>query len=104
MARVDDQWVDCTTYSQGDKERIPRIWHIRLSQYRRISVHRFLGCDGWFATFEPFFTTREVGDDLQVAKETALRMAFQCVDELVADLARLRTVPAPKKRNTKRRK
>jgi len=50
------EWKDETMYSQGEKERVPRVWSTRAGKFR-ISVHRhihyppsqwLLSCEGLF--------------------------------------------------------
>ena len=52
-------WKNTTSYSRGDKERVPRSWSVELGRFR-LSVHRYHGCDGWFASCEPLFRNREL--------------------------------------------
>ncbi len=43
------KWQDKTGYSQRDKERIPRIWEIKLDHVD-VVVHRIIHLDGWFVS------------------------------------------------------
>lgn len=43
------EWRDDTGYSRNDKQRTARVW--KLGAYaNEITVHRLVGCDGWFVT------------------------------------------------------
>jgi hypothetical protein len=48
------KWIDETSYSRGDNERLPRVWAMQIGDLR-ILVHRYVGCEGWHLTTHPDF-------------------------------------------------
>lgn len=70
-------WRDVTSYSQGDKERVPRSWEWKRigPPTLRILVHRLIGLPGWYLTcFDVNLRDMGLGDDLEKAKANALKM------------------------------
>ncbi|MEY8416695.1 hypothetical protein AAK964_10370 [Tissierella praeacuta] len=43
------EWKDKTSYSRGDKERIPRVLELNIEGLR-IVIHRIIHCEGWYLT------------------------------------------------------
>lgn len=83
-------WKDITTYSQNDKERIPRIWHINVGPFR-VSVHRHRHYepDQWLLSTVPALFDCELlsSGDLEEAKCQALaKLQVACqetIDEII---------------------
>jgi hypothetical protein len=67
------EWKDVTTYSQGEKERIPRIWEVRFGR-ARLSVHRVHGIDGWYATCLFWDRKSLQSDTVDEAKREAVKL------------------------------
>lgn len=80
-------WKDNTSYARGDKERVPRVWHLEKGGLA-ISVHRYVGChDQWFVTCEPFFNVRPLqAKEVEAAKNEALALVRVRVKELASAL------------------
>ena len=55
-------WKDDSSYSQHDKERIPRIYNAKLTKDFVVTVHRHIhyAPDMWLLTCEPFFKQKEL--------------------------------------------
>lgn len=68
------KWKDITSYSQGDKERVPRVWKIHFGDFE-LTVHRHIYYDPkmWLAS-SPLFERREMGEDLEEAKKKAIEL------------------------------
>jgi hypothetical protein len=90
-------WKDGTSYSQGDKNRVPRIWDAVVSDgdYRTrsiLSVHRHIhyGPTAWLVT------SNVVGFDCRVLKATDVEEAKrEGVKAVIAELRRLANLIAP---------
>ncbi len=67
------KWTDETSYSQNDKERVPRTWAVELGRVKLI-VTRVHGIHGsWFLRAPPFVSEVEyTSDDLEGAKAELL--------------------------------
>ena len=79
------EWKDATSYSQGDKERIPRSWKAQIGRFI-LTVHRYAGCGGvWFASCHGLFETRELkSKDVDEAKCQAVAMLQVVCEEAIA--------------------
>ncbi len=65
-------WKDITTYSQGDKERIPRSWQMDIGMFRLI-VTRKHGLEGWFMDVHGIISFRRLeSEEISDAKLEAL--------------------------------
>lgn len=73
------KWEDITTYSQGDAERIPTVWEVRIDRFR-IRVHRHIDYPPniWLLTCEPFFYRKELPrKDITRAKTYAIALVMR---------------------------
>jgi hypothetical protein len=72
MAKV-PKWADETSYSQGEKERVPRVWKIRFGKVY-LTVHRIHRVEGWFAS-SPFWEKKELkSETADEAKREAVKV------------------------------
>ena len=70
------EWEEVTTFSRGDKERIPRIWELNADKLT-ITVHRHIHYleDQWLLTCRPFYDCFELQcEDIDDAKFEALNI------------------------------
>jgi hypothetical protein len=81
------QWKDTTSYSYTDKERIPRIWEATIGSIR-LSVHRYVGLDGWYLSTNPdICTTRGLHSKThEEAKQEAIRLMIIWAREQTSEL------------------
>lgn len=64
MSKINDGgWKDITSYSQGDRKRVPSTWQLRLTSDTRIVVMRDHRADpdNWTMHCEPWFNTKSLG-------------------------------------------
>jgi len=94
------KWEDVTTYSRGDKERVPRVWQCKIADAIVIKVHRFHALQGWFLTCSSFDISAwnlTDSEDVEDAKKAALeyvrgylereiRDYQRCIEELDAEI------------------
>jgi hypothetical protein len=77
-----DYWKDETSYTQGDKERIPRSW-VRWDGLLRVTVHRHIHYppDQWLLSCAPWFDKRELeSKDADAAKDEAVTLVLQVLE------------------------
>ena len=55
------EWKDITSFSQGDKERVPRTFEARVDAIRLVVTRRH-GLNGWFMVCEPWHALLPLGD------------------------------------------
>lgn len=84
-------WEDTTSYTQSDKERIPRIWQLRIGKMRLV-VHRHLhhDPDQWLMTVHGDINIDNrplLQKDLDKAKREALAALHNTLDRLCRDVA-----------------
>lgn len=81
-------WRDVTSYSQGDKKRIPRVWELEGTP-AKITVHRYSGIpDTWFVT------CREIGletkalalVDIDDAQQEAISIVQERICQRITEL------------------
>ena len=73
------EWKDVSSYSRGDKERIPSAWLLKAG-YVRIVVHRHIHYpkDQWLLSCEPFYNNFELKNkDISKAKKSAISMVYK---------------------------
>jgi hypothetical protein len=74
------KWKDVSSYSRGDKERVPDIWEIGDRKTVRVCVHRHIHYpkDMWLLTCLPWFDKQEIPEkDIDKAKDIALMMVAE---------------------------
>lgn len=71
------EWQDKTSYSKGDKERVPRVLEINVEGLR-VVIHRIIHCEGWYLTvYELNIDDRYLEtDDLEDAKNRGLEVVI----------------------------
>jgi len=87
------EWIDATTYAQGDKVRRPSIWEAKTKNLR-IAVHHYVGCgDEWFVTCHDLHVERRPlkSVDIEAAKAEAVRFLMRRAKQIVAELSALDT-------------
>ena len=80
------EWKDSSSYSKGDKERIPSVWNYRVGDIR-IVVHRYIHYpkDQWLLSCSPFYDKYELPQiDINKAKEAALNLVVVKLQEALA--------------------
>ena len=92
------EWQDATSYSRGDKNRIPTAYSVRLT--RDFSI--YVTCDHvhyrgiWILQFPPFFREYKLGAiTADEAKEAALLVASLAIAELSAAVQAVRNAQTP---------
>lgn len=82
---VDMEWVDATSYSRGDKERVPKTWQAKHLGVR-LTVTRRIHEEGWFVMCHAAsIDCVGLGDiPLEEAKEAAVLKLFEKAEALVA--------------------
>ena len=71
------EWIDGSSYSRDDKEKIPSVWKFIIKGLIIISVHKHIHYpEGqWLLTCLPFFNKYELPQkDVEEAKAAAIRM------------------------------
>ena len=81
------QWKDQTSYSQNEKDRTPRVLTLEADNIR-ISVHRYIGLDGWFLSTRPdmFDKSTLVSTNIEDAKIEAIQKVTSRLLEMVESL------------------
>ena len=99
MSKINDGgWKDITSHSQGDKERVPSTWELRLTNDIRIVVLRTHRADpdNWTMHCSPWFDTRNLAlpstvENRDEAQRRALRLVrakiWEVYDALSARLS-----------------
>jgi len=83
------KWADISSYSQGDKDRVPHTFEARAAAVRIIVTRRH-GLSGWFLRCEPWHDLKSLGEcTASEAKEAAL-------EQVRADVLRLTEALDPK--------
>lgn len=83
-------WEDTTSYSRDDKERIPRVWTLRLTRDVRISVIRnhWSKPENWVMHCNPWFDTHSLGLPSTVEnRDEAMSRAVALVREEIDKIA-----------------
>jgi hypothetical protein len=81
-------WRDGSSYRQGERGAVdPTCWRAEVGLIR-LSVHRFHGCEGWFASCVPdIFIRRELtAHDADGARAEALDLLRRWLDQHVREL------------------
>ena len=76
-------WYDTTSYSQRDKERVPRVWTLLLRNVK-IIVHRHIHYDGWL------LSCRDLQIDMIELENTDIDQAKQEAVEIVGNTLKTR--------------
>lgn len=85
------QWENCSTYSRGDKERIPSVWKVKVGNLS-ICVHRHIHHPGkWLLSCDLFFNNKELKPEgIEQAKCQAVAMVQvelqKAIDDIIDDL------------------
>ena len=75
------EWKDVTSFSRGDKERIPSVWTLQLTRHVKISVVRLhiydrenwvMHCAPWFDTYSLKLPSTVENRDEAMSRATAL--------------------------------
>lgn len=76
-------WEDATSYSRGDKERIPSIWHLKVGCLR-IAIHRLIRMEGWFVTCYALDIENNplCSEDINKAKIEGLQLVIKKIEVL----------------------
>ena len=79
-------WKDCTTYRQGDKERIPTVFEIKSGKLRVVVTNGHIYCKGHWVMH-----CHSLGIDTlplpgATTREQAQQHARQRVDSAIAEL------------------
>lgn len=85
------KWIDTTSYSQSDKERIPRAWTIR-SENLTITVHRHIyhDPDVWLISCQHICDCKKLkSKDIELAKNEALNYVASCINNLSLEIYQL---------------
>ena len=83
-------WEDISSYSQGDKERVPNAWTLRLSPHVSITIVRnhLDHPDSWVMHREPWFHTRDLHLPSAVEyRDEVMARAVALVREQIANVA-----------------
>lgn len=66
-------WTDVTAYSQGERDKVPRTWELRVAGVRIVVTrHIYVRADQWVVTCEPWFNAMPIEEtDIEVAKRIA---------------------------------
>jgi hypothetical protein len=86
MTATAPQWEDCTTYSQGDKDRIPTTWAIQSGGVRIVVTKGHITWRGHW-----IMHCRALGIDTKplatgITKEQAQRQAITIVQSKALDI------------------
>lgn len=81
------KWRDATSYSQGDKEKIPTTWKYKAGDLN-IVVHKYVGCgETWHLTCPPFYNCQAMPSlDIEKMKKLALQLVLKEILEIKKDL------------------
>lgn len=84
------EWTDVTSHGQRDTDRTPRAW-ARFVGKLRIVVHRYADLPGWHVTCNAIcIKCRGLAkDDIEDAKEEALRFIGRHLAQLSQDVAKI---------------
>ena len=99
------KWADTTSYSQGDKQRVPTTWSVKLGHYTlTVLCSHIYYPKQWICHFSPFLDTHDLKlkadtpkQNLAEAKRKALMAAHdtlqgkvmsavEAANEMLADL------------------
>lgn len=87
------QWKDISSYSKGDKERVPTAWELQLSRRVRIVVVRghIYRPDSWVFHCDPWFDTCNLDlapthENRHEAMSRALALVRREIEKLTATL------------------
>ena len=78
-------WRDVTSYKQGDTERVPRTWELKLEELKyKVIVTRYYE-NTWLLTFrEANIELRDLEtDDVEEAKNKALEIVKNYLNDLI---------------------
>jgi hypothetical protein len=80
------KWVDISSYSQSDKERIPRSFSLKAGGLKiTVTRHMDFEVSEWVASCEPFFEQKIVGKGTaEEAQESALFAVRNKLNESLA--------------------
>lgn len=78
-------WKDATSYSQREKERIPRTYQCKIGTLD-IIITRIIHSEGWFLTCRSLSINSWPldGDDLEKCKEQAIAILLKELNKVVA--------------------
>lgn len=80
-------WRDVTSYKQGDTERVPRTWELKLEElkYKVIVTRHIYYENTWLLTFrEANIELRDLEtDDVEEAKNKALEIVKNYLNDLI---------------------
>ena len=82
------EWKDTTSYSKGDKDRIPSSWSANIGKLRIVVVSNHIHYPGrWVLHCSPFFNTHELKvDTKEQAQAEAARLVKIEIAAIIADL------------------
>lgn len=85
-----NEWKDTTSFSRGETDRTPREWTLEAGQLRLcVFRHRAIDPESWFASCHGFFDTREMASsEIETAKEQAIQLLRDMLEDVVFDLDR----------------
>jgi len=87
-------WTDCTTYRQGDKERVPTIFKVRSGKLQIVVTNGHIYCKGeWIMHCDALgINTQPLKEAL--TREQAQAFAWKRVESKLAELqADLEAIP-----------
>ena len=78
-------WKDETSYSQSEKERIPRTWSVKLADMRLV-VTRSHGLEGWFVDSAITGRRQLKSEEVAPAQIEALKMVRAIVNAIASEI------------------
>jgi len=84
------EWKDQTSYSRGEKERVPSVWVMQLTREVRISVVRshIYNPENWVMHCAPWFDTHSLNLPSTVEnRDEAMSRAIALVREKITEAA-----------------
>lgn len=83
------QWMDTTSYSRGEKNRVPRVWRVDLGKVD-ITVHRHIDYpDAWMLKCNYLGLNRELSSkEVEAAKHEAVTSVKSEIDRKIDEFKR----------------
>lgn len=82
------EWKDTTSYSQSDKERIPRSWTIKSKNITvTVHRHRHYDKDVWLLSCYPIYDCDKLKNkDLKLAQNEALELVKDYIEKQLSEI------------------
>lgn len=77
------EWKDRTSYSRGDKERIPSIWELEVEGLK-IVVHKIIHYPEWYLSCYDLHIEKQClyTEDVEEAKAEGLKIIIEKIEQL----------------------